>query len=258
MGQPKQDGILRKLTNWENLYFYQKTVALYQLTYVFVAVGLLCSGCTSWRFTGNVDNWDAKRGAPSIVSKYLLDSLEMCYEYRDDRGNPSVDDVCCVRPDVFTATGSGNEAGTVKIYVYGDGKDVSHTHSLFFFSLSTLPTFLVQSEVFRVKVELDRKGKKSVSEFKIAFDTAAKYTMYSPVALIPYGEADDCLAQRANSRMIADSSYTYLYPFLLFGSLEQPHNRLASKDKKEVLAETIAVGTTAALQKMEKRKAKTK
>ena len=27
--------VLRKQTNWENLYFYQKTVALYQMTYVF-------------------------------------------------------------------------------------------------------------------------------------------------------------------------------------------------------------------------------
>lgn len=27
--------ILRRQTNWENLYFYQKTVVLYQLTYVF-------------------------------------------------------------------------------------------------------------------------------------------------------------------------------------------------------------------------------
>lgn len=35
MGQPKNAGILRTQTNWENLYFYQKTVVLYHLTYVF-------------------------------------------------------------------------------------------------------------------------------------------------------------------------------------------------------------------------------
>ena len=31
----KIDSVLRKQTNWKNLWFYQKTVVLFQLTYVF-------------------------------------------------------------------------------------------------------------------------------------------------------------------------------------------------------------------------------
>ena len=31
----KIETVLRKQTNWKNLWFYQKTVVLYQMTYVF-------------------------------------------------------------------------------------------------------------------------------------------------------------------------------------------------------------------------------
>ena len=31
----KSPGFLRKQVNWENLYFYQKAVTLYQLSYIF-------------------------------------------------------------------------------------------------------------------------------------------------------------------------------------------------------------------------------
>ena len=31
----KIESVLRKQTNWKNLWFYQKTVVLYQMTYVF-------------------------------------------------------------------------------------------------------------------------------------------------------------------------------------------------------------------------------
>ena len=36
-GQPAQqlETVLRKQTNWKNLWFYKKTVVLYQMTYVF-------------------------------------------------------------------------------------------------------------------------------------------------------------------------------------------------------------------------------
>ena len=62
MGQPKNAGILRTQTNWENLYFYQKTVALYQLTYVF------CKRFLPNTVIGRSIRWCRRRGAASRIS----------------------------------------------------------------------------------------------------------------------------------------------------------------------------------------------
>ena len=62
--------ILKKQTNWQNLYFYQKTVVLYQMTVVFCRVAMMIwLGSTSRTLRWRRPAWPIWSGRSIVPSR---------------------------------------------------------------------------------------------------------------------------------------------------------------------------------------------
>lgn len=206
-------------------------------------LALLSAGCASWRFDGQVDNWNTSNQELVVVKKYTIASLNMkignneYYSLAFGKRPMARLDLCRQRPDVFSLVTEPDSAN-VTISVFDEKEEYSNVWTIFVpyaVSLCILPAWLDCEDVYDVKVELEDRGERRATRFKMRLDTASKFTGYSPIGLIAYPQRDNRVSHRSNEDV----------------GLMQTLGDQAKRDRREVFVETLAHGVVVALKRLE-------
>ena len=214
--------------------------------WIVLILALLSAGCASWRFDGQIDNWNTSNQELGVAKKYTIVSLNMkignneYYSLAFGKRPMARLDLCRQRPDVFSLATEPNSAN-VTISVFDEKEEYSKMWTIlvpYAISLCILPACLDCEDVYDVKVELDDRGEKKVARFKMRLDTASKFTGCSPIGLIAYPQRDNRASHRSSEEV----------------GLMQTLSDQAKRDRREVFVETLSHGVVVALKRLESMK----